>query len=115
MKQFLKSFSYAFKGISYAFKTQLNFKIHCLSAILVVCLGLNVHLSVNEWLWLCLAIALVLVVELINTAIEVLVDLVSPQKQASAGAIKDMAAAAVLIAAILALVIALLIFVPKFS
>jgi len=115
MTKLMKSFWYAFKGIGYAFKTQLNFKIHCMATILVVCLGVYVHLSIQEWLWLSLAIAFVLVVELINTAIEVLVDLVSPQQQARAGAIKDMAAAAVLVAALLALVIALLIFVPKFN
>lgn len=114
MKRFLKGFIYAFNGLVYTFRTQLNFKIHCISAVLVVLLGLYTKLTTAEWLWIALAIAMVLVLELINTAIEILVDLVSPQKQTKAGLIKDIAAAAVLIAAFLALAIALFIFVPKF-
>lgn len=114
MNKFLKSFWYAFKGLNYAFKTQLNFKIHCLAALLVVILGCYVHLSISEWLWISLAIALVIATELVNTAIEVLVDLVSPEYHAKAGAVKDMAAAAVFIMALLSVGIALFIFMPKF-
>ena len=114
MKALLKSFVYAFNGLVYAFKTQLNFKIHCIAAIFVVVLGWYVGLSNIEWTLIALAIGLVIVVELINTGIEVLVDLVSPQHHPKAGAIKDIAAAAVLISALMALTIALIIFVPKF-
>ena len=114
MNRIFKSFAYAFAGLIYAFKTQMNFKIHCLATVLVIILGFYVGLSFTEWLWIAGAIALVLVVELLNTAIEVLVDLVSPQQNPKAGAIKDIAAAAVLISALLSLIIALLIFVPKF-
>lgn len=113
MNKFLKSFIYAFDGLIYAFRTQFNFKTHCVSALIVILLGLYFQLTKEEWLWIALAIAIVFVVELINTAIEILVDLVSPQQQAKAGAIKDVAAAAVLIAAFLALTIGLFIFVPK--
>ncbi|MES2417149.1 MAG: diacylglycerol kinase family protein [Bacteroidota bacterium] len=114
MKRFLKSFGYAFCGLAYAFKTQFNFKIHCLAGILAIILGLYTKLTSSEWLWIVLAITLVIVMELVNTAIELLVDLISPQRQARAGTIKDIAAAAVLIAAFVALIIGLLIFVPKF-
>lgn len=114
MKRFLKGFVYAFNGLIYTFRTQLNFKIHCISAILVVLLGLYTKLSRGEWLWIALAIAMVLILELVNTAIETLVDMVSPQQQPKAGHIKDIAAGAVLVAAFLALAIALFIFVPKF-
>ncbi|MFD0939803.1 diacylglycerol kinase family protein [Pedobacter boryungensis] len=113
MERFLKSFFYAFKGLAYAFKTQLNFKMHCFSGALIIALGLYLKLSIIEWLWISLAIALVFIVELINTAMEVLVDLVSPQQHPKAGTIKDIAAAAVLVTALLALSIGLLIFVPK--
>lgn len=115
MKKLWKSFGYSFNGLTYAFRTQLNFRLHCLSTVLVVLLGLYVHLSVNEWLWVSLAIALVMASELINTAIEILVDLVSPEWNDKAGKIKDVASAAVLIVGFLALVIALFIFVPKLS
>ncbi|TKC12163.1 diacylglycerol kinase family protein [Pedobacter polaris] len=114
MKKFLKSFVYSFKGLTYAFKTQLSFRVHCLATILVILLGLYTKLNSSEWLWITVAIALVVVLELINTAIEILVDLVSPQQNSKAGAIKDVASAAVLVAGIMALVIGLIIFVPKF-
>ncbi len=114
MEKFFKSFVYAFRGLAYTFRTQLNFKLHCVSAVAVILLGLYTKLSNAEWLWIALAIAMVLVLELINTAIEVLVDMVSPQQQPKAGIVKDVAAAAVLVTAFLALSIALIIFVPKF-
>lgn len=114
MKKFLNSFRYAYNGLIYAFKTQVNFKVHCFAAVLVIALGLYVNLSISEWLWIALGIGLVIITELINTSIEILVDLVSPQKQPKAGAIKDLAAAAVLVSALVALAIGLFIFVPKF-
>ena len=113
MKRFLYSFSYAFNGIAYAFKTQFNFKVHVVAAVSVLLMGYAVQLSVNEWLWIVLAIALVMVVELINTAIEILVDLVSPGIHPKAGAIKDLAAGSVLITAAFALIVASVILLPK--
>lgn len=113
MNKFLKSFTYAFKGLTYTFRTQLNFKVHCIAALIVILLGIYFKLSKSEWMWISLMIALVLVVELMNTAIEILVDLISPQQHPKAGAIKDIAAAAVLIVAFLSIAIGLFIFVPK--
>lgn len=113
MKKMINSFSYAINGLKYTFKTQLNFKIHCLAATAAVILGLILHLNQNEWLWIIFSISLVVILELVNTSIEILVDLVSPERQPKAGAIKDIAAAAVLIAALTALIIGLFIFVPK--
>jgi diacylglycerol kinase len=114
MKRFLQSFGYAFNGFEYAFKTQFNFKFHCGAAIFAVILGFALNISSAEWLWICLAIGLVLIVELLNTAIEILVDFVSPQQHPKAGAIKDISAAAVLISALLSIAIGLVIFIPKF-
>lgn len=114
MKRFLASFGYAFKGLAYAFKTQLNFRVHCLALVLVGALGWYLKLTQNEWLWIAVAVVMVFFAELFNTAIEVLVDLVSPERHPKAGAIKDLAAAAVLVTAIGAIAIALFIFVPKF-
>lgn len=114
MNKFIRSFGYAFKGLVYAFKTQLNFRIHCISALCVISLGIYVNLLMTEWLWIFFAIGLVMILELLNTAIEVMVDLISPQQQPKAGVIKDIAAAAVLLAALVALSIGLFIFVPKF-
>ena len=113
MKKLIKSFIYAFKGISFAFKTQLNFKIHCLAAVAAVILGFILGLNQNEWLWIIFSISLVIILELLNTSLEILVDLVSPEYHPKAGAIKDVAAAAVLIGAITAMIIGFYIFVPK--
>ena len=114
MEKFISSFIYAFKGLTYAFKTQLNFKIHCVAATLVIALGLYIHLSIEEWTWIAISIGLVMIIELLNTAIEVLVDLISPEKQPKAGAIKDLAAAAVLMSVFVAVTVGLFIFIPKF-
>lgn len=113
MRRLIKSFGYAFSGIAYTTRTQLNFQIH-LAAILVVSLaGWYFKLSTSEWLWIILAIGLVLVTELVNTAIEILVDLVSPGFNEKAGKVKDVAAGAVVIAAIISVLTGAIIFVPK--
>ena len=113
MGRFVKSFGYAFSGLGYAFKSQFNFKVHVLILGLVVIAGCWLKLSTEEWLWVAVAAGIVLIVELLNTAIEVLVDLVSPAIHPKAKIIKDVAAAAVLLAAVTAVLIGLLIFVPK--
>lgn len=113
MKKLINGFGYAFKGVAYAAKTQLNFKVHLGAMVIAVVLGFYLHLSTAEWCWIILCIAAVLITELINTAIEILVDLVSPDYDVKAGHIKDVSAAAVLITAIFALIIGALIFIPK--
>lgn len=110
----LHSFLYAFKGIYLLFGTQINAKIHLLVALFVLLLGFLFQLFWYEWALILFAIGLVFAMEAANTAIEFLVDLVSPQHNEQAGKVKDLGAAAVLIAAITALVIGLLVFVPKF-
>lgn len=113
MSKFIRGFGFAGKGLYYAFRTQVNFRFHCAAALIVVFLGWYFNLNQTEWLWILLSIALVLVLELINTAIEALVDLVSPDYHQKAGIAKDTAAAAVLISALLAALIGLIIFIPK--
>ena len=113
MKKFFKGFYFAWKGISYSFSTQPNFRIHCLIALFVINAGFYFALNTVEWLWIIAATAVVFIVELFNTAIETLVDLVSPEFNPKAGLIKDISAAAVLIAAFMALIIGILIFLPK--
>jgi diacylglycerol kinase (ATP) len=113
MNKFIRGFGYAFKGLWHAAKTQLNFRVHLLCAIIVVLLGFALRISAAEWLWVSLCIGMVLLTELINTAIELLVDIISPDYNEKAGRVKDMCAAAVLVTTITALVIGLVIFVPK--
>jgi diacylglycerol kinase len=113
MKNFFGGFGFAFNGIKYTFKTQLNFRVHCFVAIGIAALCFYLELSKTEWLWIIAAMAIVLMAELANTAIETLVDLVSPEYNFKAGLIKDIAAAMVLIAALMAIIIGILILFPK--
>jgi len=108
-----KSFGYAFEGIFTCIRNERNMKIHCTAAVLVVIAGLILGLSVTEWC-ICLGLfGLVMALELVNTAVESVVDLVTEERKPLAKVAKDTAAGAVLIAAIMAAVIGLIIFVPR--
>ena len=111
----IRSFGYAFRGIFFAFKTQHNIWIHSLAVVLVAAAGFIVKLNLLEWGLVVLAMGLVLVSEMINTAVEWLVDWVSPDYSEKAGLIKDVAAGAVLIAAIISVIIGVIIFLPKMA
>jgi len=113
MNRFLKSFKFAAKGLSYTVATQPNFIFHLVAALLVVTAGWYFDVSKGEWLAIVICIGLVMVTELLNTGIEVLVDWLSPEFNVKAGLVKDIAAGAVLVAALVALVVAFVIFVPK--
>ena len=113
VKKRLKSFSYAFAGIKDLFKTQPNAQIHLFVALCVLIAGFFFNISTIEWCILSLTMALVLSAEGFNTAIEYLTDLVSPDHHPLAGKTKDVAAGAVLISAIAAVIVGLLIFLPK--
>lgn len=108
-----KSIGFAIEGIATFFKTQHNAWIHALAAIIVVFVGFVLKVNNNEWCLLIFAIALVIVTEMLNTAIEFLTDLVSPNHNQQAKKVKDVAAGAVLIASIAAVVIGLIVFLPK--
>ena len=106
----LKSFGYAWHGIVLATREQLNIKLHFLAITVVICAGLYFRVTVWEWCWLVLCFGMVLSSELFNTAIENLVDLVSPEHHPLAGKVKDVAAGAVVVTAGISVIIALLIF-----
>ncbi|WP_461448963.1 diacylglycerol kinase family protein [Mucilaginibacter sp.] len=113
IKKLIRSFGYAFKGLAYATKSQLNFRIHLFAAVLAIVLGFVLNITAPEWLWICLSIAIVLLTELTNTGIETLTDLVSPDYNEKAGHVKDICAGAVVVAATFALITGLIIFLPK--
>jgi diacylglycerol kinase len=113
LSKILRSFGYAFKGIAYATSTQLNFRVHLVAMLIAILMGYALHINVNEWVWIILCITLVLVMELLNTAIETLTDLVSPGYHEKAGHVKDIAAGAVVITALFALITGVIIFLPK--
>jgi diacylglycerol kinase len=112
IKSRIKSFRFAIDGLKQVILNEHNFRIHLFAALLVVTLGFYLQITTNDWLWLIAAIGFVMVTEIINSAIENFVDLVSPQQQKKAGLIKDMAAAAVVIASVTAAIIGVLIFYP---
>lgn len=110
--KFIKSFTYAFAGIRAATKEQ-NFRFHLMSAIIVIIAALLTGVSTIEWSILILVIALVLSLEMINSAVERVVDLATGEIHPLAKLAKDLAAGAVLIAAIASVIIGLIIFLPK--
>jgi diacylglycerol kinase (ATP) len=111
--QFLTSFKYAFNGIAKSVYIESKIRFHYLAAVAVIIAGFFFNVSLTSWALLVFAIGLVIVSEMFNTAIEKIVDLVSPQQHPLAGLVKDLAAGAVLISAITAAIIGLLVFLPE--
>lgn len=114
LKKRIKSFTYAIKGIGSFLRKEHNAWIHCTAILMVTTAGFLLGITRTEWLIVILCFALVLAAEAFNTAIERLVDLVSPGFHPIAGDVKDVAAGAVLICAIAAAIVGLIIFLPYF-
>jgi diacylglycerol kinase (ATP) len=108
----VKSFGYALNGLGYMLRTQHNAWIHLAATACAVGLGFWFAIDVNDWRWIVLAIALVWVAEIVNTAFEHLCNVVQPDFHASVKAAKDVAAGAVLVAAVAAAIIGTLVFLP---
>ena len=113
IKRFINSFHYSWDGIKYAFKYEQSMFIHVLMTLLVVVCGIVLELNFQEWLLCIILIGLVIATELINTAIEAVVDLACPEIQPLAKTAKDTAAAAVFVFALTALLCGLFLFLPK--
>ncbi len=109
----LKSFIFAFNGLKTAILKGRNFRIQISFGIMAILLGIIFKISSFEWLSLTIIIASVLILELINTAIEEIVNMVSPEIQERARIAKDVSAAAVFVAAIAAVFIGAFLFLPK--
>lgn len=107
------SFKFAFEGLQTAFMKGRNFRIQVSLGVLAVILGAIFKINDFEWVDLVLIIASVLILELLNTAIESIVDIVSPEIQPKAKVAKDVAAGAVLIASIAAVFIGFFLFAPR--
>ena len=111
-KKQLRSFRYAWQGIRACVGREQNLSFHLITTVLVVGAGFALDITRGEWTAICLCIGLVVGAELFNTAIERLVDLVSPQRHPLAGQVKDIAAGAVLVCALAAIVVGVIIFIP---
>ena len=110
----LKSFKYAFSGIIYVLKTSRNFKIQLIFAVLSLMIGFLLQISKSNNVILIATIMSVLILEILNTSIESIVDLVVKKEFSSLAKIsKDTSAAAVLLASINSVIIAVYIFIPK--
>lgn len=111
-KKQLRSFVYAWNGIRCCVGKEQNLSFHLIAATLVIIAGFVLGITRMEWMVIALCIGIVIAAELFNTAIERLVDLVSPKQHPIAGQVKDIAAGAVLVCAAAAAIVGLIIFVP---
>ena len=111
-KKQLRSFGYAWKGIRSCIGKEQNLSFHLLATPTVVAAGFLAGITRTEWMLVILCIGLVIAAELFNSAIEQLVNLVSPQRHPLAGQVKDIAAGEVLVCAATAAIIGLIIFIP---
>jgi diacylglycerol kinase len=109
----LKSFVHAFEGILDFIKYEPQAVIHAIATVLVVAAGFYFSINTTEWIAVIVAIGLVIISEMMNTAIEKLTDMVSPEYNPRAKVVKDLAAGAVLIAALAAAMIGIVVFLPK--
>lgn len=107
-----KAFSCAACGVRYAFLTQRNFKIHTAFAVAAVLLGFLLQIPQWSWLAVILCIMVVFSLEVVNTAVEAVVDMVSPEWHELAMRAKDCAAGAVFVSAIGSLVVAAIVYIP---
>jgi diacylglycerol kinase (ATP) len=109
----IKSTTHAWRGIRVFIKHAHNSWLHIFFAVIALCLGFVLNISTIEWIFIVLCIGSVLTAEAFNTAIEIDIDLTSPEYHPYARDTKDVAAGAVFITSIMALVIGLIVFVPK--
>ena len=113
IKRFFRSFKYSIEGLDYAYKNEQSMTIHVFISIAIIVMGLFFKITSIEWLIVFVIIGVVMGTELLNTAIEAVVDLVSPEKHPLAKIAKDTASAAVFVYSMIALVAGLIVFLPK--
>ena len=111
-KRLLKSFTYAFRGLGKTLKEEQNLQIQSIAGLVVIILGWYFRIEVEEWLILILVIGLVILMEIINSAIERITDVLKPRLDNYVKEIKDIMAAAVMLASVIAVTVGLIIFLP---
>jgi len=109
----IESFGFAFNGLKILIRDEHNSWIHLFAVFCVIIAGVFFKISVSEWISVVFAFGFVIALEIVNSAIENITDFVSPERHEMIKKIKDLAAAAVLLAAITAFIIGLIIFLPK--
>nr|WP_299385523.1 diacylglycerol kinase family protein [Allomuricauda sp.] len=110
----IKSVGYAFKGLFLLLRTEASIKIQFVIALIMTGAGFYFGISRLEWIAQLLAIGLVMGIEGLNTAVEKISDYVQPNQDSKIGFIKDISAGAVMVVSIIATIVGLIIYVPKF-
>ena len=113
LKKLINSFKYAICGIKTSFKSERNMKIHVVAMILVIIMGIILKISKFEWIICIILFSIVIGAELFNTSIEIVVDMITKEKNEMAKKAKDISAGGVLVIAIGAAIIGFIIFIPK--
>lgn len=113
VKDRLRSFRYAFKGVITLLANEHNARIHAVATLCVIIAGFIFDICAMEWVAVVISIGMVFAAEAFNTAVEYMADFISPGHNEYIGKAKDVAAGAVLILSVCAVVIALIIFIPK--
>lgn len=113
LKKIINSFKYAICGIKTSLKSERNMKIHVTTMILVIIMGIILKISKFEWLICIILFSIVIGAELFNTSIEIVVDMITKEKNEMAKKAKDISAGGVLVIAIGSAIIGLIIFIPK--
>ena len=113
LKSTLYSFRYAISGLMALLKNEYNSRIHLIAAALAAVMGIFLHIGITEWVLLFIVIGMVFISELINSALEMLADLIDPETNPKIKLIKDYGAGGVLLSAITAALAGALIFIPK--
>lgn len=113
MERLIRSFGFAFNGFKSCTLKEANFKIHCFSSLLVIIAGFIFTISLTEWMLILICTGFVLCMEMMNTAIEQLCDVVHKEIHPAIRVIKDISAGAVLVSAIIAAICGAVIFIPK--
>jgi diacylglycerol kinase len=109
----IRSFAYALNGLRICFATEQNFRIHILFTIIAIAISILLDISAIEWIAIGFCVAFVIAMEMLNTAIEKLCDVVHKDIHPGIKKVKDIAAGAVLVSAIFSLITGLIIFLPK--
>ena len=114
IKRLYKSFAYAFRGLGKTLREEQNLQIQSAAGLVVIILGWYFRIEVEKWLILILVIGLVILMELINSAVERITDVLKPRLDSYVKEIKDIMAAAVMLASVIAIIVGLIIFLPYF-
>ncbi len=114
LKRFFKSIKYSIQGLAYSYRYEQSFWIHGFATLLAVVLGVIFHIKLSEWAIIFIALGIILSLELINTAIEAAIDLITDEIHPLAKIAKDCGSAASFVMAIVSFVISLFVFGPYF-